>query len=647
MSGVPVGGAPVSFQFGGGVGSLASGGATTDANGHASVHFIAGSMTGQGTLIATADLAPEVTVTIVVTENPKADLIVEVSSSARIAVANAGASIYIAPAGRAPTCAELNAAATPPAPTLFAMYSAVPGSQTFSNQMTGSVVTVLATGTSTQGLVVARGCTEGAQLAGGRTTTVHVTLDQLPTDFSGNYDVLLNMNLGATLPPPYDTIIDTIVGVLSDPAGWAVYQVMSVVDARLSTTFLVWTPPGMTMSRQATLDEVDANQSQFPIWLAARNWLDSLLRMQLGTPYVQVTEVGTDIAHIVRNFDVGARYAITSTRTQNSMTPSERVQITESWRALVFQWQLGCPAGDMGCARRPIELSGMNANLAPASATYGAAISWSPRTTSPAQSERFHVALDPHRIDLRYGAIILLVLDQIVFPSLPGGLASNSLSGVIANIVQCRNVASAISNATGIPAVVIMGFCQGAVDAAAMAIENQVLSIDSANNPGIAGGLSPSGGGELYLVDRDHDLRTETVEDLTTYIAWTTAGGTTGPSTPVTGHGRRAASLCTHDADCASGLVCTPIPSYLEVRELENDCRRPVGGVAGAMPCTQNADCASNLCFASAGRNICYAACAGSGAACSMGTCTSGAAVVDLDSVMAGLGDATATACVP
>jgi hypothetical protein len=643
--GTAVPGVTVSFMLSGTQGMIDQQSATTDATGYASTHFTA-TAPGQIVLTASAELADPATVTINIVQNT-ADLIVDVVSQTRITVGAADALVYVAPMGQAPTCAQLLGTNTPPQPTASAMYPTVPGSQTFPGQMANNTVTVIATGTSTHGTTIARGCSEGTQIVGGVTAHVTVTLGQLPTSFNGDYDTLLNLDLGSTLPPPYGPIIDTIGAVLSDPAGWAIYETLLQVDNNLGFTFLQWTPPGQMTPVEASFDDVEANQSSFGAWLIARNWLDNLLRTQLGMPYIQVTEVGADIGHAIRRFDVGARYTITATLAQaNPM--NERVQVTESWRALVFQWQLNCPVGDMGCARRPIELSGANANLAPASATYGANITWAPQTNAPMQTERFHVALDSHRIDLRYGAIILLVLDNIVFPSLPGGLASNSLNGVLLNLVQCNSVAAAINNATGIPTNIIAGICTGAVNAAAQGLQNLLLSVDSMNNPGLVGGLSPTGGGSFYLVDGDHDLVTERVEQLSTTIAWTTTGGTTGPTTTVIGQGRRAASGCTRDQDCASPLVCTPIPSYLEVRELERDCRRPVGAMPGEMTCTTNADCASNLCFpTSLGHSVCYAACTASGGTCSAGSCVDNAASVNLNPVLSGLGNATTAACVP
>ena len=99
--------------------------------------------------------------------------------------------------------------------------------------------------------------------------------------------------------------------------------------------------------------------------------------------------------------------------------------------------------------------------------------------------------------------------------------------------------------------------------------------------------------------------------------------------------------------DCASlARVCAAIPSYLEVRALERDCRRPVGMLVGTSSCASDAECASGLCYG-VGSSICYAACEVGGPSCAVGTCTANAASMNLDNVLAGLGAATTNACVP
>lgn len=635
VSGTNIAGETVRFMYSGTSGMLSAPGAVTDANGVATVRFDAGAVAGGGILSAMADYASPTTVDIRVAEDPDADLIVDLATTARIPLSNADAFIYVGPAATVPTCATLAAAAVLPAPTFNATFTTFPSSQTFANLQSGHSVTVFANGENAQGVTVARGCSEGVRLIGGTGTHILVTLEQLPPELDGDYDALLLVDIGAAFPPPYGTTIVLITEFLSDPAGWIVYQTLAEMDDSLGTSFVEWVPPSGGPARPATFPEVSANAAIFNSWRIASDLLDNFLTQQLGQPYIDFTRVGADIAHAIRSFEVGAGYTITSTGAPG------RVVIEEEWKALVFQWQLGCPVGDMGCARRAIELSGPNANLAPAQATYGASIVYAPTTMPvPGESERYSLILDDHEINLRYGAVILLVLNTIVFPNLPPPLNGNNLTQVIGNLVDCPSVAQQLATATGFPATFFEGVCNTGVAAAATYIENQILQLSSQNNPGLVVG----GGGEMILVDHDKDLSTELVESVLTFASWSTGQPIT---TNIVGDGRRAATDCVLDSDCLAGTVCVPIGSYLKVRDTENDCRRPVGMGLAATPCTLDSDCASGLCFDAGGpTSICFGACSGAGS-CAVGTCVADAAAVDLNSILMGLGDSSIAACVP
>lgn len=648
--GAAIPGEQIQFGLVGATGAINTMTAVTDTQGAVIVRFTAGTTAGAASVTASAERATPVTVLINVQEDPAAGLIVDVRSNARLPVATADARIYIGTAAQVPSCATLRAAPTLPTATLSANYTSLPGSRTFNNQPSGQRVTVFALGAGPNGVTIARGCTDGVTLVGATNTRVVVDLDQDPTDFDGNYDVLLQFDLGTALPSPYDTTVNLVTDILSNPAGWAVYQTLAAIDNQSGfTSFLNCTVPICGSTRRATFREVSANPGTFNVWNAATGLVDNFLNQLLGQAYVTVRTVGGDIDQLIRRFEVGADYALTTT------TSAPRVAVEENWKALVFTWSLSCPQGDTGCARRPIELSGANAHLAPAAALFGASITHAPRTTpAPAESERFKIVPDDHPINIRYGAIIILALNEIVFPNLPSSIAGNNLSQVVANIVNCPNVGTSIANATSglLSAAFVEGLCTAAVSAAATYVENQILALDSQNNPGLIGRPEDgvTGGGEFYLLDADHDLRTELVRELTMYAQWTTPGNPTQSqdiTAPITGAGRRTVENCTTDTDCEAGLVCTPVPHYLKVRALELDCRYEVGNTAGGVGCALDADCASGICFdPGSGMRICYEACEGSGA-CSIGTCTEDAASVSLNAVLAGLGTATADACVP
>ncbi|MBI2375134.1 MAG: hypothetical protein HYV07_14150 [Deltaproteobacteria bacterium] len=638
-SGTPVSNEVVRFQANGTAGMLNVASAITDASGIAIVRFIGGATAGQSTVTATADGASPVSIVVQVQASPTGGLVVNVTSATRIPVTSAEALVYVGTT--VPTCAQIIGAATPPTATLAASFAALPGSRTFQNQAVGSRVTVYATGTAASGLVVGSGCAEGTVIPSGSNATVNISLTQRPTTFIGEYDVLLHFQLGDALPHPYDTTVGLVADILSYPAGYAIYATLKYADQQLGFGFVDWTPPGETVERPATYDEVSSNPTIFNTWREASRLLDDLLVSQLGQTYVDITNVGEDVSGIVRDFEVGARWSLEAKTTSG-------YQITETWRALVYSWQLGCPNGDLGCSRRPMALEGANARYAPAAAVYDVAINLA-SLPAPGETERFEVIPADHEIVFRYGAVILLALNQLVFPNLPGGLAGNSLGAVLGNIVNCADVAVTLANLTGLTVVPFENLCNAGVAAAAAVVENQLLALDTAGAPGLVGrseaGLT--GGGHFYLLDTDHDLSTELVRDVTVYAQWNDPADpslTQDVTAPITGAGRRAASNCNTDLDCTGGKVCHAIASYLEVQDVERDCRRKIGSTPGMGACTLDAQCESGLCLRNGASGTCFEACNGVGS-CAAGACRADGAIVDLDTVRSGLGEATTDAC--
>ncbi|MBI4821689.1 MAG: hypothetical protein HY791_35840 [Deltaproteobacteria bacterium] len=638
-SGTAVANQVIRFNATGTAGNLNVATVTTDAGGFGTVRFVAGAAAGQSTVTANADGAAAISVTVRVDANPSAGLVLNVSSTTRIPVAASEALVYLG--ATVPTCAQLAAATTLPTATMGATFTALPGSRTFPNQPIGSRVTVYATGTSAPGFVVGMACVEGTIIPTSGNATVNLVLTQAPTKFAGEYDVLLHFQLGDALPEPYDGTVGLISDILSYPAGYAVYATLKYSDQQIGTSFVTWTPPSETVERLATYDEVSNNPTIFNVWREASRLVDDLLVAQLGQTYLDVTNVGEDVARLVRDFEVGARWSLEAKTTSG-------YQITETWRSLVYTWQLGCPNGDFGCARRPMSLEGANARYAPAAASYDIAINLA-SLAAPGETERWEVIPATHPIVFRYGAVIMLALNQLVFPSLPGGLAGNSLGEVLQNLINCTDVGTSLGNVTGLSPTIFENLCTAGVAAGATAIENQVLALETNDDATIVGRSQSgvTGGGRFYLLDANHDLETELVRDVTVYAQWTdptNPGFSQDITAPITGLGRRAATGCNTDVDCTMGRVCQAVPSYLEVRGLERDCRRKVGNTAGQGACTQDVQCESGLCLMSGPSGTCFEACNGAGT-CAVGTCRPGGAVIDLDSVRTGLGDATTDAC--
>jgi hypothetical protein len=617
---------------------------TTAANGTASVQFNANSVTGQVIIEATSEYAATpVQVTVDVRQNPYGSLALTVNSNTRIPVSRADAIIYTGTAETVPTCETLFSSEVLPTATYAAAFSSVPGTQTYAQVATGSRVTILATGYNANDVLIANACSDTWIINGGLTTNATLNLIQFDTILDGDYDVLMHMSMGGLLPEPYETYLNTVTYAISDPAGYAIYQAMRALDGDCNgaTSFTCWEDNGVY--GPASFEDVSSNSGTFMMWDLATMYLDSTLYNQFGQTYVDITTIGGDIRNIVSDFEVGARFEMTA-------IPEEETAyaINEQWNDLVFEWGYGCPVDDLGCSRRPVQLQ--DTDYAPVDSTYNAAATHVPDGD---KTERFFVRTDPHNMVLKYGAVILIALNEVVFPNLPGDMGVDSdmdgdtdLEDVMSNLIDCDAVAESLADATGLPEMLYTSVCAAGIDYAAAEALDFVLALEVGNGEPE---LSPKeeqgvvGGGTFYLVDADLDLATELVEDFYFEVFWYDP---TNPDisqeilTPITGDGRLAASDCSADIACEAGEVCQPVASYLKVAELETDCRPAVGELLGEDPCTADNQCASGLCS----EGFCFSACSNNGS-CGSGVCDEEGASMNLDGVLDGLGDAVTASC--
>lgn len=630
-SGLPVAGDEIAVSVEGEAVTLANATLLTDQGGGADLRVNAGAEDGDAQVIARAvDIdgsVDEVRVTVRVQEDPAGALVVTVRSESRIPVTSATARVLVGT--NPPTCAQL-AMSPEPAAQASADYSVVPGSHSFEELQAGKKATVIADGRAANGFVVARGCSEAGVIAGGQELPVTVVLTQGETIVAGDYEVLQHIALGDALPAPYDATVDMITALLGNPAGYAVYVVLREVDQEFGTGFV---STGGVVHRFRDLEQ---NPSAFGTWNLATNALDGLLADQLGQTYVDVTNVGAGVRDVVSDFEVGTRLNVAETATG--------LTIEERWTDVVLYWPLPCDEGDLACARRPLTLEDLE--LAPVVTEYGAAIEHSPIT---GESERFTVATDPHGLDVRYGALLLAILEQVVLPSLPEGIAGDSFGDVLVNLVGCANIAQSFSSDAFVQALV-QGVCTGALNYAAQEVEDQLIALEvGAVNPEL-GEEGLSAGGSMVLVDRDHDLSAELVDDYLYNVAWNYPGdpaATADIAAPINGDGVRARTACVDDAACGAGSVCVARGSYLKVAALELGCERPKGVKQGGESCAADNDCMSGSCepIGAAGALACYEAC-NANADCASGMlCGVDGGTLDLDALLPGLGDLAVPGC--
>ncbi|MBL93138.1 MAG: hypothetical protein CMH56_15160 [Myxococcales bacterium] len=365
----------------------------------------------------------------------------------------------------------------------------------------------------------------------------------------------------------------------------------------------------------------------------------------IGETYSTIKSTGVDLELLATDFEVGARFDVQDVDSEGNALPEGTLHVDETWREYVFNWSLGCDeSDDLGCRRRSVTIpTDENDPLYRAGMTteYNASYSQASLVNTDGTSfdERFRINPDAHAITLHYGSILLLAMEQVVFPSICEGCTS--LQDVLNSFIGCTNPdgtpgPGAIAIADGInglinlldynPAATLcsagLGFAAGYAEG--QVTELQVAPSETADVKDIEG---LAGTGVFYLVDEDMDLKTEYVRDVGMELRWNDPAdplGSADLAAPISGHGRAAAEDCVNDSECAAvGTVCAPIPHYLEIAKVELACidalqsttSTPV--VGGGQSCTADEQCQTGICIDLDADNtsnviadgICYMAC--------------------------------------
>jgi len=509
-----VSGAAIRFTQTGTGGALNVAMVTTDALGVGVVTFNAGTTAGQMTITAAADFAVNVPVVLNVMQDPTSTIQFTLNSSAIIPVVRTETLFFTG--ASVPTCASLATASPLPTATFNTTFTTLPAAQTFAGQTVGHRVTAISFGYNALDQKFARVCTENLTLTGGVQPVVH-TLVQDPTAFAGSYDVLLNVDLGQALPEPYETTVGTLLDILSDPVGYVVYEAMRLANANSGfTNFLLYDSDNNgSDDAVATYQMAITETGVYMVFNSVRGQVVDLVENNatVGPIYTRVTTVTGDISTAVREFEIGANYTVTT------QAEAPGYHVAETWNDVIFTWHRGCPTGDEGCARRLID-GGMR--LSPVASMYAAGIARS--TPLMGETERFQLSPQNHVVVLRYGAVIQLLLEEIVYPELTGDPSANALLDVLESIIDCNDVGTAIANSVPLgSASFYAGYCTQGLGAVANRVDMALIELTLSGNPELVGkdASGVTADGQLFLVDADHDLQTELVRDVEQHVRWT------------------------------------------------------------------------------------------------------------------------------
>ncbi len=481
---------------------------TTDANGQATVSFVAGPRPVSMRVTASAEGAAPVTWEIAVATPGTGGLSVTVNYDTMTGrydypqIARARVDLFTGQ-----TCEQLRLSATNLLGAQFSAniepYDEVDKSATLGDLGT-ETVTVTGVLQNANNAVVAFGCQEGVTIDEGMLKEVAVDATDLPLEFKGRYTVVSAFDLTALLEQSENETLNRVADVLE------VVRVLGNGDGER----------GMAVV-QLFCDLITDNDTLCTI--AERIGgpiVDNVFENNAPRALLDVLTVLSDLVEIAGNLTiVGEMEFVASYPTPEGLLPGNE----NRWQKLRFDWNNGCPPGEM-CTRE-FTFGDLEVDRRPVAGPFDG------------QIEGVRMNISEHSMTLHYGSILLGLATQWLIPAITGTDGPVTVEEVLDTLIPCEPINDAVGDPDS-------GLCEDVLVAAL----SDIL-IEQIGNLTFDGDGAFRLNGSMEPQDADGDL----VVDTLALGVWTANISFGGSPTVIDG----CFTGCRPGGD---GTPCTPAP---------------------------------------------------------------------------------------
>lgn len=476
--------------------SLTERSATTDDEGRGQTRFIAGEELRSYTVRVTSEVSNFVEMTIEVKPLP--------TGSLEVSYTNAGESVYeVAPIQALVfpksvfSCEEFRPLSQLPVPTFMDEVRNVERVSNFDDLDVREPWTVIALGKGEFGQVAAAGCQNDVYIRESETTQVELVLSLLPLNPVGRYDVISNWDFTQTLEQSGNVgmILLQIFDAFENPGRFLYDQLINIVQSFLGS--IISGAVDFFLNIFGLDDQIEQGINGF---IESVDFLSN------------VRQAGLDLRDMVTHLEV------ISTLTIGKLGNDYEVYGADDWRGIAVYWRWNCDENaPPDCGRIELALD----NDQSLGVVYG---EWGGQVAAYNQ-----LLIRPHSVNLRYGQLILFLLNEVLLPALTDGNA-HSMTDALLYWINCQGLATSITGSDGeicAPANIvcvsddsIAGVCNSVIRGVFGFAEVllQDLQVDSVIE------LS----GQAKLVERNGDLLIdELVEGQ--YDGWVNFNGTRSP----------------------------------------------------------------------------------------------------------------------
>ncbi|MGM0574529.1 MAG: hypothetical protein ACQEXJ_02175 [Myxococcota bacterium] len=364
--------------------------------------------------------------------------------------------------------------------------------------------TILAYSQKPQGdTVLAWGCDDvEGEVKWGYSTTVEVTLEDRPPQYSGTYTVTSVFNLVSALPDEVEDIVNSVLNIFQSPVGGLLTlacnlgEDVSVLDDLCGFVFDDPSEPSLdnlTSTGNIIVDIVDAL-----IKGAAE-----------GSTFGDVLTGGGDVADILTAFQVNGTITIAEPPDETGFW--EEGSIVETWDGVTVKWSLGenCnPLTNENCGKKNFSFYAIQ-DEPPVSSTFTAYV-----------ENTWDFYIDLHPVDIKYGALLNYIVEAVVLPLLAGdgsdGLpVIDSYDKLIASLLGgkeclmpgaeqtcCETFTDDVLSGGGsIGESLVMSACEAIIQVGSTYIEDQLVSLDADTGESFVIGTL----GSCKFIDADKD----------------------------------------------------------------------------------------------------------------------------------------------
>jgi hypothetical protein len=278
---------------------------------------------------------------------------------------------------------------------------------------------VTAVGMGDRGQIAAGGCLEDISITEDQTTKKELILQLVPLNPAGRYDVTSNWDFTQALEES-GVVGQTIVRILDifENPGRAIYdEIINLINSAVG---------GIISGTLDTFLDLTGLDDQF------ENMINNFI--ENNDALRQIRDAGRDLRDVVADLEVHSELTI------GKLGSDYEFRGTDNWLGVTLYWRWNCDASsppDCGAIDLVADANGQLGSLGVVSSE------WTGRVASYNQLQ-----IDQHPQTLRYGRLIIYILNDVIIPEVTNGNA-NSLSEAFAYWIGCADLADSITGSDG------------------------------------------------------------------------------------------------------------------------------------------------------------------------------------------------------